>query len=82
MDHAKIVFPMFSHKTNKSNGLMKLPMLFINIMAYGHGDVRCAHYGLDNFAHDSTYTIGSFAKLLQDLEMPLKSSSWRLFDGS
>jgi hypothetical protein len=72
MDHAKIASPMFSHKTNKSNGLMKLPMSFTNILAHGHGDVRYAHYGLDNFVHDSNYTIGSFAKLLQDLEMPPK----------
>jgi hypothetical protein len=32
--------------------------------------------------HDAKYTVGSFAKLLRDLERPPKSSSRRLFDGS
>jgi hypothetical protein len=30
---------------------------------------------IDNFAHDSNYTVGSFARLLRDLEISLKSSS-------
>jgi hypothetical protein len=45
-------------------------------------DVCYAHYGLDIFVHDANYTVGSFAKLLRDLERPLKSSSRRLYDGS
>jgi hypothetical protein len=53
-----------------------------DMLAHGHGDVCYAHYGLDIFAHDSNYTVGSFAKLLQDLERPPKSTSRRLFDGS
>jgi hypothetical protein len=52
------------------------------MLVHGHGDVQYAHYGLDLFAHDANYIVGSFAKLLQDLEGPPKSSSCRLFDGS
>jgi hypothetical protein len=64
------------------DGLMKLPVSVTNMLAHGHGDVRYAHYGLDIFPHDLNYTVGSFAKLLRDLERPPKSSSCQLFDGS
>jgi hypothetical protein len=64
MDHAKIVFPAFSHKTKQLDGLMKLHVSIIGMLAHGHGNVRYAHYSLDIFVHDSNYTIGSFAKLL------------------
>jgi hypothetical protein len=37
------------------------------MLVHGHGDVWYAHYGLDLFAHDLNYTIGSFAKLVWDL---------------
>jgi hypothetical protein len=82
MDHAKIASPIFSHKTKQLNGLMKLPVSITGILVHGHGDVRYAHYGLDIFPHDSNYTIGLFAKLLQDLERPPKSSSRWLFESS
>jgi hypothetical protein len=82
MDHAKTASPMFSHKTKQLDGLMKLPVSVTNMLAHGHGDVRYAHYGLDIFPHDLNYTVGSFAKLLRDLERPPKSSSCQLFDGS
>jgi hypothetical protein len=82
MDHAKIVSPVFSHKTKQLDGLMKLPVSITGMLAHGHGDVHYAHYGLDIFARDSNYTVGSFAKLLRDLERPPKSSSRRLFDGA
>jgi hypothetical protein len=70
------------HKTKQFDGLMKLPISIASILAHGHGDVRYAHYGLHLFVHDSNYIVDSLAKLLQDLEMPPKSSSCRLFDGS
>jgi hypothetical protein len=82
MDHAKTASPVFSHKTKQLDGLMKLHVSVIGILAHGHGDVRYAHYSLDIFAHDANYTVGSFAKLLRDLERPPKSSLHRLFDGS
>jgi hypothetical protein len=75
MDQAKTTSPVFSHKTKQLDGLMKLPVLVIGMLVHGHGDVRYAHYGLDIFAHDSNYTVGSFAELLRDLERPPKSSS-------
>jgi hypothetical protein len=59
--------------------LMKLPIFVTGTLVHGHGDVRYAYYGIDLFADDSSL---SFAKILQDLEMPPKSSSRRLFDGS
>jgi hypothetical protein len=82
MDHAKTASPVFSHKTKQLDGLMKLPVAVTGMLAHGHGDVCYAHYGLDIFAHDANYTVGSFAKLLCDLERPPKSSSHCLFDGS
>ena len=39
-------------------------------------------YGLGHFYHDSNYTQGSFAKLLWNLELLLKSTSRELFVGS
>jgi hypothetical protein len=82
MDHAKTACPVFSHKTKQLDGLMNLPVLVTGMLAHGHGDVRYAHYGLGIFAHDSNYTVGSFAKLLRDLDRPPKSSYHRLFDGA
>jgi hypothetical protein len=82
MDHAKTASPVFSHKTKQLDELMKLPVAATCMLAHGHGDVCYAHYGLDIFAHDVTYTVGSFAKLLRNLERPPKSSSRCLFDGS
>jgi hypothetical protein len=82
MDHSKTMSPVFLHKTKQLDGLMKLPVSVIGMLAHGHGDVCYAHYGLDIFAHDSNYTVGSFAKLLRDLERLLNSTSCRLFDGS
>ena len=52
------------------------------MIAHGHGDERYAHYGLDLYPHDANYTVGSFAKLLRDLELPPKSSSRKLFVNS
>jgi hypothetical protein len=70
MDHPKTISPMFLHKTKQLDGLMKLLVSVTRMLAHGPGNVCYAHYGLDLFAHDSNYTVGSFAKLLQDLEMP------------
>ena len=61
---------------------MKLPVSITSMLVHGHGDVCYTHYGLDIFAHDSIYAIGSFIKLLQDLERPLISTLCCLFDGS
>ena len=82
MDHAKTESPILSHKTKQLDGLMKLPVAITGMLAHGHGDVHYVHYGLDVFAHDANYTVSSFAKLLQDLERPPKSSLRNLFDGS
>ena len=82
MDHAKTASPVFSHKTKHLDGLTKLPLSVTRMLAHGHGDVRYAHYGLDLYPHDANYTVGSFAKLLRDLELPPKSSSRALFQNS
>ena len=81
MDHAKTTSPVLSHKSKELDSLMKLPMFVTGMIAYRHGDVRYAHYGLDIFLHDSNYTIALMAKLLRDLEEPPKSSSRLLFVG-
>ena len=83
MDHAQIASLVFSHKSKELDSLVKLPVSVTGMIAHGHGDVRCAHYGLDIFPHEiSNYTIGLMAKLLRDLEGPPKSSSHQLFVGS
>ena len=64
MDHAKIASPIFLHKTKQLDGLMKLPVLVTGMLVHGYGDVCYTHYGLNIFAHDSNYTVGSFTKLL------------------
>ena len=79
MDHAKTASPVFSHKSNDLDGLMKLHVSVTSVIAHGHGDVGYAHYGLDIFSHDSNYTVGSFAKLLRDLKLPPKSTSREFF---
>ena len=41
-----------------------------SMIAHGHGDVKFAHYALDLYPADSNHKIGSFARLLRDLEKP------------
>ena len=54
---------------------------FAGMIAHGHGDVKYAHYGLDFYPGDANHMVGSFAKLLRDLEKPPVQSSCALFDG-
>lgn len=82
MDHSKTASPVLSHKTKHLDGLTKLPISVTGILAHGHGDVRYAHYGLDIYPHDINYTVGSFARLLHDLEQVPVSSSRLLFAAS
>ena len=79
MDHSKTASPALSHKVKHLDGLMKLPLAVTGMLAHGHVDQRYAHYGLDIYSHDANYTVGSFAKLLRDLESPPKSTSRELF---
>ena len=51
------------------------------MIAHSHEDVKYVHYGLDFYPGDANYTVGSFAKLLRDLEKPPVHSSHALFDG-
>jgi hypothetical protein len=52
------------------------------MLAHGPGDERYAHYTLDMYPGDCNHTVGSFARLLRNLEESPISSSRRLFDGS
>jgi hypothetical protein len=45
------------------------------MIAHGHGDVKFAYYALDLYPADSNHTIGSFARLLRDLDKPPSYSS-------
>lgn len=74
MVHAKIASPIFSYKNKVIDALVKLFDFVTSKSAYSHGDLYYAHYGLDIFLYNSNYTIGSMAKLLQDLEELPKSS--------
>src|ERR1700737_1257914 len=51
------------------------------MIAHGHGDVKYAHYDLVFYPVGANHTVGSFAKLLRDLEKPPVQSSRALFDG-
>ena len=82
MDHLKTSSLHFSHKSKHMDSFMKLPISVTGMIAHGHGDVRYVHYGLDIFPTDSNHTMGSIAKLLRDLKLPLKHSLQELFLGS
>ena len=82
MDHLKTSSPHFSYKRKHMDSFMKLPISVMRMIAHGHGDIHYAHYGLDIFPMDSNHTVGSIAKLLRNLELPPKYSSWELFFGS
>jgi hypothetical protein len=82
MDHGKTASPCFLHKTKSLDGFMKLPLQVTGVKAHGYGNVRYAHYTLDIYHKDANHTVGSFAKLLCDLEKLPASSSRELFEGS
>ena len=81
MDHSKTASPVYSHKNKQIDSYMRLPIAVTGMIAHGHGDYRYAHFGIDIYPHDSNHTMGSIAKLLQDLENPPKYSCWELFEG-
>jgi len=62
MDHAKIASPVFSYKSKQLDGLTKLPISVVGMIAHGHSNVHYAHYDLDIFLHNSNYMMGSLAK--------------------
>ena len=78
MDHSKTASPVLFHKVKHLDGLMKLSVAVSGIFAHGHIDQCYTHYGLDLYSHDANYKVGSFAKVLRDLEAPPKSSSHEL----
>ena len=82
MDHGKTASPCFAAKNKDTDMFTKLPLSVTGMMAHGHGDERYAHYALDMYPGDCNHTVGSFARLLRDLEDPPLSSSRRLFHGS
>ena len=51
------------------------------MITYGHVDVKYVHYGLDFYPGDANHTVGSVAKLLEDLEKLPTSSFCALFEG-
>src|ERR1700732_1349197 len=51
------------------------------MIAHGHEDVKYAHYGLDFYPGNANHTVGSFAKILRDLEKLPFHSSRVFFDG-
>ena len=51
------------------------------MIAHGHGDVKYAHYGLDFYYADANHIVGSFVKLLCDLEKPPVDSLCVIFYG-
>ena len=70
MDHGKIASPCFDYKNKDTYMFMKLPLLETIMMAHGHGDERYGHYALDLYPSDCNHIVGSFARLICDLENP------------
>ena len=79
IDHSKTALPVISHKVKHLDVFMKLLVVVTGILAHGHVDQRYVHYGLDLYSHDANYIVGSFTKVLRDLEAPPKSSFCELF---
>ena len=82
MDHGKTASPCFASKNKDTDMFTKLPLSVTGMIAHGHGDERYAHYSLDLYPGDCNHTVGSFARLLRDLEAPPASSTRRLFHGA
>ena len=82
MDHLKTACPYFLHKNKAVDSFMKLLVKVTGMIAYGHGDVRYAHYGLDIYPSDLNHIVGSITKLLKDLESPPMYSTRQKFVGS
>ena len=82
MDHGKTTSPCFAYKNKDTDMFTKLPLSVTGMIAHGHGDERYAHYSLDLYPGDCNHTVGSFARLLRDLEAPPFSSTRSLFEGA
>jgi hypothetical protein len=54
--------------------IFETPVSFNDIIAYGHGDKKYAHYEPDLYLADSNCTIRSIIRLMCDLEHPPKYS--------
>jgi hypothetical protein len=75
MDHLKTMSPHFFHKNKSTESFMRLPISVIGMIAHGHGDIQYAQCGLDLYSSNLNCTVGSLAKVLQDLEDVPKFSS-------
>ena len=53
------IFLLFTHR-----------FFFPCLITHGHGDVKYAHYSLNFYVDNANHTVGSFEKLLRDLEKP------------
>ena len=71
INHSKTFSSHFSHKIKHIDSFMKLPISLTRMIAHGHEDVCYAYYGLDIFPRDSNHIVGSIAKFLRDLKLPL-----------
>ena len=81
MNHGKTASPCFVSKNKDNDMFRKLSLSVTGMMARGHGDERYAHYALDMYHGYCNHIVGSFARLLRDLEESSMSSSRRLFHG-
>jgi hypothetical protein len=83
VDLIKIVSLVFLLETKQfdKHVFSRFHVLLISMLAHSHEGVCYIYYDLDPYAHDSNYFARSFTKLLQDLEIPSKSSFQQLFIG-
>jgi hypothetical protein len=58
---------------------MRFPVSVTGMIAHGHSDIWYVHYGLDLYPSNSNHTVGSLAKVLQDLEDVPKFASQQIF---
>ena len=64
------IFLLFTHR-----------LFFPYMIAYKYGDIKYVHYSFDFYPSDTNHMVGSFEKLLRDLEKPPVHSSCVFFDG-
>ena len=82
IDHGKTMSSCFASKNKDSDMFTNLPFSVTGMTAHGHGDKIYAYYALDIYHGDCNHIVGSFARLLRDLEETPISSSCNLFKGS
>lgn len=80
MNHGKTVSLCFVSKNKNTNMFIKLSSSAKGMIVHDHKDERYTHYSLDLYPGDCDNIVGSFARLLCNLNVPPISSTHSLVD--